>query len=441
MGLFYDSEHYVSFDLTIPRNTSRPIRSRPTSSLSTLPHIPLELVLLILQHAHDKRTYASASLVCRAWSLPAQQFLFHNVSLSSQSACLSFLHAISSSPALASSVRSLSASIDHNQPYGLSQRTFAKAFSLCLNLDELRVSLYGCAEPGKDIVGAPDVARMRRLAPSWDDESLDLLSQGPGSTLTKLRFCNWSDNRDSLGQLLGVFPSVQHLVLTGTPPELPAAADSTPLPPSLALRSLRVNFQSYPSPDYFQWLLHTSSLNSIAFDRVPPAPVLELLLNTHRESLESLYLPSFPVVPQTPASSNAKGAENALISSLASMSAMKSLAIESPESFLRVLASKSLPASLETLSFGLEMDNRAGSASLRSIVDAVRTKESLTELRVMMFDVEDPAEARGRGIGGGEKGECKHLASLKMLCATRGIELGVERDVRRWRERVFECMH
>ncbi|THV06440.1 hypothetical protein K435DRAFT_773143 [Dendrothele bispora CBS 962.96] len=484
-------------------SASRPTRSRPSSSTSTttstatLPEIPLELVLLILQHANDRPTYASASLVCRAWSLPAQQSLFHTVSLSSQSSCLSFLNAISSSPVLASSVRSLSCSIDHNQPYGLTQSTFAKAFSHCTHVDDLRISLYGCAEPGKDVVGSPDVARMRRLAPSWDSESLSMLQQAPSSSrVTKLKFCNWSDNRQSLSQLLDVFTSVQHLVLIGTPPEMPVASSSektgdvTPLPPKLALSSLRVNFQSYPTPDYFQWLLHTSSpsvshsLRSLSFDRVPPTPVLEYLLNTHRETLESLSLPALPVSPilstaaivtptavltaattgsaaavaTTPATGNStKAVDNSLLGLLHSLPKLKCLAIESAESFIKLIQANNKSVvpwltKMEKVAFGLEVHAEASGGAGPSTVgggSANGVRAVVDELKKGMKQQEqgdDEEEIRLKEInilmlgssGFGSSSPVKFWPSLKMTCAVRGIELGLERDVRKWRESVVE---
>ncbi|KAF5345144.1 hypothetical protein D9758_009697 [Tetrapyrgos nigripes] len=521
MGFFdyFDQEHLVSFDLAVVSKSSTllPARLPPSAASRALPHLPLELVLLIFQHANDKYTYLSSSLVCRAWSLPAQQFLFNHVSLSSQSACLSFIDTISASPALASSVQTLSASIDHNQPFGLSQLSFAHAFAQCPNITDLRISLYGCAQrgTGKDIVGIPDVARMRRLAPSWDQETLELLRVGGQGQVKKLRFSNWSENRTSLNQLLEVFEELDELVIVGTSPEVPtsSSASGTPLPPSISLSSLRINIHSrtHPSPDYLSWLLHTSSttssLRSITFDRVPPAPVLDFVLNDEgiSKGLEELRVCGLPpVAPATNAvviAGNAAVASNAAVSTsnpkavesilttLSSLPRLKTLSIEQPASFLRVLLTKSLPPSIEHLAFGLEVEDPSlsdsstssrgharstslavpqgrpraasharssslstlpklginqgpiagGPVGMKTLVQTIRNElEDLKSLKVLLVDSDDDVTAGGVGVNDIRKSESKWLASLKMVCAQRGVEVEFERDVRRWRES-FQC--
>ncbi|EEB92138.1 hypothetical protein MPER_09399, partial [Moniliophthora perniciosa FA553] len=96
--------------------------------------------------------------------------------------------------------------------------------------------------------------------PSFDDETLAILSH-------------------SIMQLLGVWPSLQSLVISGTAPELSSPA---PEPFPCALSSLRINLQASPSVDFFKWLLHNSSdsLRKLEFERELSPSVEDALSST-----------------------------------------------------------------------------------------------------------------------------------------------------------------
>ncbi|KAK7040191.1 hypothetical protein VNI00_009997 [Paramarasmius palmivorus] len=403
-------EHNVSFDLTIP-HSSRPIPHRPIpTSSNSMTRMPLEIVMNIMDVACDgadleeRSTFLkSCSLVCREWSMPAQKQLFRHVTLNTQTACLAFKDAVDPATergrVLGGAVFSMRASIDHNQPFGLSQKTFAHAVILCPNLHELSIALYGCGAPGSDIVGSPDVLRMRRSAPSFDEETLALLRSGP--RISSLCFRNWSENSQSLFQLLGVWPSLKSLVISGTAPELPDPA-SEPFP--CALSSLRTNFQTSPSVDFFKWLLHNSSdsLRILEFERELSPIVLEYLIDTHRETLESIVLPTC-----------SREASRAL----RRCEKLKRYSVEDALSSTGVY--KNLPEELERVAFGLNKDTQ-----LQSILDIIKTRQSLTAVTVHMWN-------------GGELH--RQLASLKTTCALRGIDLELTQDIRAFRSIVVRA--
>lgn len=243
--------------------------------------------MIILESAYDEEAIESNkailryfALVCRDWALPAQKLLFRHVALNSWSDYLAFTSATVNRSTergrvLGDAVRSMRVSLDPSQPFGLSQLAFAHAVTLCPNLEDLDIGLYGCVSAGNDIVGSPDTLRMRRPAPSFDDDALALLKSGP--SITTLRFNNWSENRQSITQLLGVWTTLKSLVIGGTAPELPSPLLSEPFP--CALEKLRINFQTSPSVDFLRWLLLNSSdtLCTLELEREPSSAVLNYL--------------------------------------------------------------------------------------------------------------------------------------------------------------------
>ncbi|KAF9260863.1 hypothetical protein L218DRAFT_563821 [Marasmius fiardii PR-910] len=380
-----------------------PIRPIPYSPNSTT-RMPLEIVMNIMELAYDENQLEerkgflnSCALVCRDWSIPAQKMLFRHVSFSTQTSCLAFADA--ADPAtergrmLAGAVQRMSVSIDHNQPFGLSQRTFARAVTLCPNLTDLNLALYGCGAPGDDIVGSPDALRMRRSAPLFDEETLDLLRSGPH--ISALTFRNWSENRQSIMQLLGVWPTLKSLVISGTAPELPSPA-SDPFP--CALSELRVNFQSSPSVDFFKWLLHNSSdsLRRLDFERDLSPVTVQFLIDAHSSTLESVHLPS---------------CTRDIARSLSRCPNLRQLSVEDTAAYPVVY--KKLSDKLESIAFGLGKDTQT-----QALVDAIKAKKSLHSVTMHLWN-------------GGELH--RQLASLKMTCALRGIDLNFTQDIRHFR--------
>ncbi|KAJ7492296.1 hypothetical protein FB451DRAFT_1165414 [Mycena latifolia] len=371
---------------------------------SSTPHLPLEVVLHIIEDAHYDDHHARAqflkqcALVCRDWSVPAQKLLFSSVSLTSQRAGAAFIAAVDRATPrgrmFGDAVLRLRVVLDHNQPFGLSQHSFAHAVTACPNLSELNLALYGCASPGKDVVGLPDVLRMRRPAPSFNDSTLDLLRAG--SRITALQFSNWSENHHSITQLLDVWPSLKSLTVSGTPPKLP----STSLGPfPCALEELRMNFQTSPSVDFMKWLLHnsTASLRVLELEREPSSELLEYLVDAHRETLRSLALPSCTSHAQAHA--------------VHKCTQLRELRVENPWS--TPLLYKRLPAGVQHVALAVDQDS-----GLPPVLETVRSGEALKAVTLQVWD-------------SGERHPL--LPALKLACAYRGIELTITQDIRQFR--------
>ncbi|KAE9401003.1 hypothetical protein BT96DRAFT_919134 [Gymnopus androsaceus JB14] len=403
------SEHNVSFDLTI----SHPVQSKsilpttPQQSYCYASRIPPEIILLILESAYDdedvesnnnKGMLRSFALVCRDWALPAQKLLFRHASLNSLADYLAFSSATNRSTergrVLGDAVRSMRASLDPNQPSSLSQLSFAHAVTLCPNLHALDISLYGCVSPGNDIVGSPDTLRMRRPAPSFDEAALALLKSGP--RISTLRFSNWSENRQSITQLLSVWTTLTTLVIGGTAPELPSPV-SEPFP--CALQELGINFQTCPSVDFFRWLLHNSmdTLCALEVEREPSSPdVLLYLIDTHCATLQSLSLPT---------------CTRATARVIEKCTRLHGFSVEDGGSF--PLALKKLSSRVGHVGFGLNKE-----MSMQSVLEAVKANESLQAVTVNLWN----------------DGKLhRQLPSLKMACALRGIDLRITHDIRAFR--------
>jgi hypothetical protein len=367
--------------------------------------IPLEIVLNIIEAAYydadlqpDDKLLQHCSLVCKTWSVPAQKLLFRHVTLRTQSAYSAFQLAVDRSTErgrmLGDSVVRMRVVLDHNQPFGLSQRAFAHAVTLCPNLYEMNLALYGCCTPGQDVVGEPALSRMRRPAPSFDEQSLSLLRSGPH--ITAFQFSNWSENQQSLNQLLNVWPTLKSLVVSGMPPQL-SSASSEPLP--CALRELRMNFQAPPSLDYMKWLLHnsTGTLRVLELEREPSSDLLEYLLEAHGSTIQSLALPV------------CGSHDHAL--AVQKCYQLKEFRIESP--WVSPMVYRKLPRVLQHVALGLDCDT-----ALQPVLDIVKSRESLSAVTIQVWD-------------GGE--QHPQLPALKMACAYRGIELRMTYDIRVFR--------
>lgn len=361
----------------------------------------MELVMSILEAAYDDHepvTYSAllknASLVCKGWSSVAQKLLFRNVTLSNQTAYIAFQEAVDRATPrgcmLGDAVVRMKVVLDQNQPYRLSHRSFARAVSLCPNLYELSVSLYGEGAPGTDIVGVPDASRMKRSAPSFDERTLAALRAGP--KISALQFCNWSDNSTSLLQLLDVWPSLSSLDISGTTPQLPS---DTVEPFPCALRELRTNFQLSPSIEFMRWLLHhsTGTLRVLDLAREPTPDMLDYLVSEHGSTLESLGLPTCGT--HESAAAVRKCAE------------LKELKIES--AWAAPMLYKSLPRGMQHLAFGVDADT-----PLQPVIQAIKKSE---DLRVVTMHV----------WHGGERHPL--LANVRIACAIKGVELRLTNDV------------
>jgi hypothetical protein len=400
------AEHDVSFDFT----TCDPLRKLPSISsprlLASNP-LPLELVISIIEFAcfngfePDESLLRHCALVCRAWSYPAQKLLFSRVTLRTRTACDSFRTAVIRSTnrgrMLGDAVIRLKAVLDHNHPYGLSQHSFGNAFTLCPNLYELNLALYGCAAPGEDKVGAPDIERMRRPAPTFDDNTLSLLKSGP--KIAALHFSNWSENQHSLPQLLTVWPTLKALVISGTTPQTPSSITE---PLACSLEQLRMNFQTSPSIDFMNWLLHNSSttLRILEFDRDPSAHFLEYLVDAHDGGLHSLSVTS------------CLSQQHAL--AIQKCSQLRELCIENITTSIQIY--RKVFGTLEHIALGLDRNT-----VLQPIIETVRSSNTLKAVTVNVWH-------------GGD--QHPQFSTLKVVCAYRGVELRITRDIQAFRLRV-----
>lgn len=388
----------------MPTYRSPRVRIVPTTAADAV-HMPMELVLAILEAAYydndlqpNDKLLKDCALVCRDWSTPAQRLLFRSVSLRTHTAYLAFQDAVDRSTErgcmLGDSVVRMRAVLDHNQPYRLSPRSFAHAVTLCPNLYELNIALYGCGDPGQDIIGAPDVSRMRRPAPSFDEETLTLLKSGP--KITALQFSNWSENQQSITQLLDVWPTLKSLVVSGTPPQLPSVS-SAPFP--CALDELRMNFQSPPSIDFMKWLLHnsTDTLRILELEREPSSEMLDYLVDAHGATLQSLALPA------------CGSHEHAL--AVQKCQQLREIKIENP--WASPMVYRKLPDVLQHVALGLDRDT-----ALQPVLDTIKSRGSLRVVTVHIW-------------AGGE--HHPQLPALKIACAYAGIDLRMTRDIRVFR--------
>ncbi|KAL7284958.1 hypothetical protein ACG7TL_000047 [Trametes sanguinea] len=392
------SVHDVQLDLTTLYAPKKPVVRQPKPP--SVP-IPMEIVMTILESAYDNEEIHSynallknCSLVCKKWSFAAQKLLFRHVTLSTQTAYIAFQGAVDRTTprgrSLGDAVLRMKVILDQNQPYRLSHRSFARAVSMCPNLYELSVSLYGECGPGLDIVGLPDASRMKRSAPSFDQSTLSILRAGP--RISALQFCNWSDNSSSLLQLLDVWPTLSSLDISGTTPRLD---NDTAQPFPCVLRELRMNFQTSPSMEFMRWLLHNSTghLRVLDLAREPSPDLLEYLVSEHGTALESLGL------------STCGTREGA--AAVRRCAALRELKIEG--AWASPVLYKTLPSGLQHLAFGVDSNT-----SLKPVVEAIKRS---TDLRVVTMHI----------WRGGEKHP--QLADITLACARQGVELRVTRDV------------
>ncbi|KAI5995360.1 hypothetical protein EDC04DRAFT_1210164 [Pisolithus marmoratus] len=391
----------ISFDLTVaapPRGYCMATTASPRVPISG---IPLEIVLHILELAHlndnhepDTQLLASFSLTCRSWSFHAQKLLFRRVRLHSEATYESFVFAVDRSTtrgiALGNAVHQLHVVLDDNQHTPLERVSFARAITLCPNLHEINLSVYGFSE----LARSGHVAeRVQRPAPPFAEHVLDLIRTGP--EISHLHFSNWSDNDDMIVQLLTVWPSLKTLSITGKTPHLSPALKRRPCYPG-TLEKLRMNCQVEPSLDFLEWLLHTSadskSLRGIELNREPSFHLLDFLVEHHGEQLHTLSLPSCTTHKHA----------HAVIRCRALREFRTERAWTLPTIF------RHLPEHVRHLAFGMDP-----STPLQHIVELVKTKDELESVAVNVW-----------------RGDCeRQLGALKMACAFRGVELRITRDI------------
>ncbi|KAF9805428.1 hypothetical protein IEO21_09062 [Rhodonia placenta] len=398
---------------TIDLTTLYPPRDLTMSLSTNQVRVPLELVMNVLDSAYyddepesNVQLFTNCALVCKDWSAIAQKLLFRRVTLRSQTDYIAFQQAVDRSTArgrmLGDAVRSMRVTLDHNQPYYLSQRSFARAVTLCPNMQDLRLAMYGQGSPGHDVVGAPDVNRMKRAAPSFDERTLALLRTGP--SIASLQFSNWSDNSSTLFQLLDVWPALKSLAISGVPPQLP---NESPQPFPCALDSLRMNFQTPPCIDFMRWLLHnsTDSLRTLELEREPAPDMLRYLLANHAGALQSLAMPTCGGHEGTAAIRQCR--------------ALRELRIESP--WTPPTLCKALPEAMEHIAFGVDM-----ATPLPPILQMIKRSETLKAVTVHIWH-------------GGESHP--QLNALKIACARQGVELMSTTDVREFRSIARDVLH
>ncbi|KAF8240884.1 hypothetical protein L208DRAFT_324488 [Tricholoma matsutake] len=397
-------EHDVSFDFTTCNLQQKmPLISPPRFLAPAVP-LPSELVFSIIEFACfdgfklDESLLRHCALVCRAWSYPSQKLLFGRVTLRTRTAYVSFRAAVIRSTKrgrmLGDAVIRLKAILDHNHRDGLSQHSFGDAFTMCPNLHELNLALYGCAAPGEDKLGVPNIERMRRPAPTFDDHTLLLLKSGP--KITALHFSNWSENQYSFTQLLTVWPTLKSLVISGTTPHTPSSIAE---PLACSLEQLRMNFQTSPSIDFMNWLLHNSSttLRVLEFDREPSAHFLDYLVDAHGSGLHSLSIPS------------CLSHHHAL--AVQKCPQLREFCIENLTTCIKIY--RKIFGTLEHIALGLDRNT-----ILQPIIETVRSSDTLKVVTVNVWH-------------GGD--QHPQYSTLKVACAYRGVELRITKDIQVFR--------
>jgi len=200
-------------------------------------------------------------------------------------------------------------------------------------------------------------------------------------------------------QLLDVWPTLKSLVMSGTPPQPPSPFLE---PFRCSLEELRMNFQSPPSFDFMNWLLHNSSdtLRILEFEREPSSQLLDHLTDVHGATLQSLSFPSCHLPEHTLAVQNCPQ--------------LKELRLESPAVLPRLW--RAIPNTLEHIAFGLDLNT-----SLQPVIDTARVSDSLKTITVYTSNDSE-----------------KHIlfAVLKMVCAYQGINLRVMKDIKTFRSKM-----
>ncbi|KAI0066704.1 hypothetical protein BV25DRAFT_1835684 [Artomyces pyxidatus] len=388
---------YVDVQIAYPSHGSTPPRP-PLRSTAACRHVPLpaEVILYILELASttatlqvDTSALLAASLVCRSWSVPGQSLLFRHIDLRSQPSYAAFAAAVSPATprgrALAQGIRSMRAVLDPAQPLYLRARSFAHAVTLCPKLRAIELSCYGTPPPP-----ATKACDARTF---FDEQALAYLRAGPA--VSSLRFANWSSDTDALPSLLAVYPALHTLSVRG-------AADVIAAPlPALHAPALHVALEPPLAPALLDWLATGPPVRSIDFTRQPSPELLERVLKVHGPTLAGLALPSlFP-------------ATRALVR--AHCPRLAALRVEHAWTSASVFADA--PDALRHVAFGTDLET-----SLAPVLAFVRAHPGVERVQMMLWK-RSP----------GERDCHPQLEELRALCAERGIEFGVDTDVRAFR--------
>ncbi|TRM70422.1 hypothetical protein BD626DRAFT_533689 [Schizophyllum amplum] len=400
MGLFssvYSSAatEHVRHDIDIALvPATRTSSTTPATTPTRRVDIPLELVYDILEHAAltpatepDRATLRASALVCSSWLVPAQRLLFRHVALRDASAADTFRVTMERQPALAAAVRSLRATVDRNQPDGLSELTFAHVVKCCPRLETVHLALFG---PAADV--ATNADRNTTDSVGLDVDTLALLAAGP--RISALHLANWSADATVLFDLLAAWSNcVRALSLAGVPPVLPL---TTTQPCAMPIEALRVNCTGPLNPECADWLLRDARLRALDVARVWDDEALRML-EAQGSALEALALPAL----QEPALVDAVRDGCPRLRTLTVAGAWIAPAVWRAEA-----------CSLEHLAMGL-----AHSTNLHGVVRAVHNGalRSVT-LRSSPDGIRHP-----------------QLVPLKMACAMSGVDFLITSDVREFK--------
>ncbi|KAF5352586.1 hypothetical protein D9756_006137 [Leucocoprinus leucothites] len=387
--------------------------------------LPLELIHHILEADYlstdgepDRRLLRACSLVCNAWSTPAQYLLFSNVVLRSESDFQSFRLALSRS-SLANAVRSLRVVIDHNQPRGLRQHHLAAALASCPRLNSISLALFGDGGLNDSVeghdnensinddldniirtrfgTGAPVIPNVRRTG-----ISLPLAEALTKSPITSFHLSNWSSNPLFLQNILKFLPSLKSLSIAGTPPSVHETTTSPVDPCSLSLNQLRINFQPSPSVDFLRWLLDNSkdTLTALDLERISDSDasigLLDHFATTQGPTLRSLILPSCTNPTE--------------LKHFQRCNNLRAVAFRTPNvssALFKYLLAAADPTPLEEMYLCMDKNT-----SLSPVIEFVRNKATLKSLVVCLWEPDVRKSLRLWG-------------SLKMACAVSGVELKV----------------
>ena len=436
--------------------------------------VPIELLLRILDLANkpspDLSLLRSCSLACKAWSVHAQKMLFRSISLSTHRQYttlvaalqphapeqtgissvvvrrshltkppLSLITGLQNFPLgftypniLRRSVIELNVIIDFSQPGGLTFAKFSHLVSLCPNLRKIGISVFGMQSQRVVTEGVPDRWPMRRLAPPVPDEVLEELRAAPNAqNISELRVHDWSDDSRILTQLLGVWPHITYLKVAGKLPPTSRGGNSTSFastldtaPCALEMLSLNSATGTESAADFVKWLLTGSrqTLRRLEFLQEPSTKLLEDIFARSTFPLDSVSLPSCacPAVGQIirdrlgPTSvrvfnNHQIGGDNTFVR----LQGLKELFVQDPSTPLNFLVSTVRSETIQKFGFGVD-----GRTDLSSIARAIKAQAGLKRIALWVCN-------------GGEKNF--GLASLRIACAIKGIDLQETRDAREFR--------
>jgi hypothetical protein len=265
----------------------------------------------------------SLSLVCRAWRDPAQTILFSNVKISQ--------------------ARRLRLFLMHGTRIELTQAV--RRLQLFIHGDGGTTTIAP-----RDAITPGDLAKLLGFLPSIIeiDVTFERTTVLHDATLEMIAFadvrpkalrisCMSPDRSLVAAQLCSVWPSVEHVSLSGSAEAIRAMGASKP---QFELYEYEWRCTRPESEDHLQWILHNSrnslqilSLNTISDDVV----FLSMLLSKLRGSLRSLRLPRVP---------------KRLLTTLSGLEKLEEFKVTESIPPLPIL--KALPPTVEHLAFGIK---------------------------------------------------------------------------------------